>query len=781
MTGPDRFGVLLRRHRAEAGITIEELSAASRISVRAISDMERGRSRVPQRRTVEALVRALDLPETAAAALRDSARAGRRVGRPAPALAPPRSVADFTGRDGELRWLHDLVASGAGPPGQRREPVVAVVSGPPGLGKTALMLQAASRYADSFPDGVLFLDLRGLDADPPRPADLLLRLLTALGVEEDRVAGDEAARGAQCRALLRERRCLLLLDNAAGEAQVRPLLPGAGPAMTVITSRRSLAGLEAVERLTLPALPRGEAVALLRQIIGERRVAAEPDTVLFGLVRACGGLPLALRIAGNRLLSRPDWTIGYLLRRLADSGERLGELVAGDLQVAAPFMLSYRLLSPSAAGTFRRLSLVPGPDFGPDLAARLAGLGRRETEAALEELAELGLLQPATEGRYRFHDLIRLFARVRLAEEETAQARRRAEDEMVAWLLRAAVAAGRRFEPAYADEARPGSGPGDWPGGPGGPGDWSGDWSGDGPASAEEAGRWIEQEGLNWLGALRTAAAAGRHAEVMAVADAMHWFSDRWTHWEHWLEVYRTSAAAAEALGDRRGQAVHLNYVSWAYTACELRPDLAVAPATEALRLATAVGDLSQQGWSWGYLGTAARRRGDAAQAQAAARQSLPLFEAAADWDGHAQGLALLGASLAQAGRHRAAIDQYRRLDAQLADPDRAPSPVVGRVTAGNLHTNIGLSLLSLRRWAAAATSFQVALPMVQRSGVRQNEARCRYGLGSALARLGRVDEARAQLRRAVRIARQVGPAEVADQALGRLAELGSVAGRRVS
>ncbi len=764
MSEPNRFGLLLRQHRGAAALTIDELSAASRVSVRAISDMERGRSRMPQRRTVDALIRALGLADAAAAGLREASRAGRGAQRPVPAVAPPRTVADFTGRDGELRWFGDLVA--------RDQPgAVVVVSGPPGLGKTSLMLQAASRYAGSFPDGLLFLDLRGLDADPPSATDLLLRLLIALGLEEAQVHGDEQARGAQCRALLRERRCLLMLDNAADEAQIRPLLPAAGATMTIVTSRRSLAGLEAVERLTLPALTEGESVALLQRIIGPQRVAAEPPTVLFGLAEACGHLPLALRIAGNRLLSRPQWSIEYLLRRLAVQDERIGLLVAGDLQIAAPFMLSYRQLSAAAAGTFRRLSLVPGPDGGVDLAAQVAGLSVRETEAALEELADLGLLQPVTGGRYRFHDLIRLFARTRLAEEETPQACRQAENQMVTWLLETAAAAGRWFEPGggapYHDAASIGPasvGPAPV-----------------GPASAEEAGRWLAEESLNWLAALRSAFVAGRHLEVMATADALHWFSDRWRHWAPWLEVFQMSAASAEALGDRRGQAVHLNYVSWAYSTSALRHDLADPPARKALRLAREVGDLSEQGWSWVCIGSAARRRGAAAQAQEAAQQSLPPFEAAADWDGYSQGLSLLASSLAQAGRHRDAIAQYRQLEALLADPSRAPSPLLSDITAGHLHLNIGLSQLALRQWAAAAASFRTALPPVQRSGMRQSEARCRYGLGSALARLGRAEEARTQLRRAARIARQVGPADLVDEALARLTEIGLATERLVS
>jgi tetratricopeptide (TPR) repeat protein/transcriptional regulator with XRE-family HTH domain len=736
---------MLRRHRGDAGLTIEELAAVARVSVRAISDMERGRSHAPHQRTVDALVQALALPDAVAVELRQAARAGRRAPHRASAFAPPRAVVDFTGRDSQLRWLGGLVAQQPG--------AVAVVSGAPGLGKTALMLQVASRYAESFPDGVLFLDLRGLDAEPPRPADLLLRVLTALGMKENQVQGDEDARSAQYRAVLSGRRILLLLDNAADEAQVRPLLPGVGATVTIVTSRRGLAGLEAVERLALPTLTRSESVALLQRIIGGRRAAAEPDAALFGLADVCGNLPLALRIAGNRLLSRPDWTIGYLVRQLADQDERIGRLVVGDLQIAAPFMLSYRQLSSDAARTLRRLSLVPGPDSDLYLASQLTGLSVPETAAALEELTELGLLQPGIGGRYRLHDLIRLFARARLAEEAPEE-QRRAEDTMVTWLLDTAIAAGHWFDPTYAGRVSATVTPG-------------------APASAEEAGHWLEQESLNWLGALRLAFAAGRHAEVMAVGRAMHWFSERWRHWGSWLEVFQMSAASAESLGDRRGQAIHLNYLAWAYTTFALRHELADAPAREAMRLAREVGDLKEQGWSWLCIGSAARRHGDSARAQDAARHSLPLFEAAVEWDGYSQGLSLLAASLAQAGRHRDAIDQYRRLEALLSDPGRAPSPLVSDITAGHVRLNIGLSLLALGRWKPAADSLQMALPMVQRSGVRQSEARCQYGLGNALTRLGRVDEARAHLRRAVRIARQVGPAEVVDQSLARLAEIG--------
>ncbi|GIJ50553.1 hypothetical protein Val02_74390 [Virgisporangium aliadipatigenens] len=745
MTEANPLGILLRRHRGDAGLTIDELAAAARVSVRAISDLERGRSRVPQQRTVDALIRAMGLPGPAADAVRAAARAGRRPPPPVPGLAPPRVVADFTGRESELRRFAELV-------GDRDDGAVVVVSGPPGVGKTSLVVQAAARLAEHFPDGVFFLDLRGLDDVAPGAPELVSRLLIALGVDEARVPADPADRSALYRAVVAGRRVLLLLDNAADEAQVRPLLPGSGRSTTVVTSRRGLAGLEAVERLALPVLSRGEAVQLLRRIIGAR-ADTQPESGLHGLAEVCGHLPLALRIAGNRLLSRPDWSIGYLLRRLGDADRRLDLLSAGDLQVAAPFTQSYRRLSAAAARMFRRLALVPGADAGVELAASVAGVPLRAAEAALEELVESGLLQSAADGRYRFHDLLRLFARSRLQEEHPGE-RHAAENRMVTWLLDTTIAAGRRFDP---DRAAP-----DEP-----------------PSTMDDAAHWLEHESLNWLGALRSAFRAERHAEVMAVADAVHWYSERWRHWEHWLEVFRTSAASARIIGGAREQAVHLNYLAWAYTTCALRHDLAAEPASQALHLAREAGDLSEQGWSFVCIGAAARRRGAAEQAGQAAAEALPLFEAAADRDGYSQALALLAASLAEAGRHREAIAQYRRLEALLSEPDRAPSPLLRDVTAGHLHLNLGMSLFALRRLAPATERLRHALPLLQRSAMRQSEARCRYGLGSVLARQGQVEEARTELRRAVRIARQAGQAPLADLAMARLSELGLATGRR--
>jgi hypothetical protein len=244
-----------------------------------------------------------------------------------------------------------------------------------------------------------------------------------------------------CGGLLRERRTLIILDNAASESQVRELLPGRSPGLVVITSRRSLAGLENLRRLVLEPVWSADAADLLAAIAGPRATADE--AAIAEVSELCGNLPLALRIAGSRLLSRPGWTARYMASRLGDARRRLANLTAGDLAVSAAFRLSYDQLNDQGRRLFRRLSLVPGDDAGPALAAVLAECTPAEAEDGLEELADLGLLLPAAGGRYRFHDLVRLFATERLEDEELPAGRQAAADRMRRWLLDVALTAGR--------------------------------------------------------------------------------------------------------------------------------------------------------------------------------------------------------------------------------------------------------------------------------------------------------------------------------------------------
>ncbi|GAA1585693.1 XRE family transcriptional regulator [Actinomadura kijaniata] len=718
MGGPATFGALLRSHRHAAALTIEELSDASGVSVRAIGDMERGRSRAPQRRTVAALAGALGLSPEERRALEDAVRTGRRRRSRAPLNELPRGVRDFTGRTGELAALSRLAESAADP----GPTVTVVVSGGPGLGKTALALRAAERLADAFPDGRLFVDLRGMDESPLTPADALARLLRGLGVVDRHVPQDPHERAGHYRALMRDLRTLIILDNAADEAQVRPLLPADGPGMVVVTSRRTLAGLEGVHHLPLAELSPAEAVGLLQKIITAVRPAA--DAELDQIARLCGNLPLALRIVATRLLSRPSWTAAHMADRLADEERRLQALSAGDLHVATAFMLSYRQLSDEARLTFRRLALIPGPHFDAAPAAVLTCGDPRVSEDALDELVELGLLQSPYPTRYRLHDLVRLFARDRLLAEEAPQAHRAARDKLENWLLDTAVTAGRWFEPGY------GAPPAD-------PGRLV---ALDTPAEAQA---WLETESIHWLPALRAAAAAGRHRQVIDTAEAMHWFSDRWIHWGHWSEVFGLARSAARALGDTRVEATHLNYLSWAASTAEGRPRDGLAHALEALELARAARDRAQEAWALAYASYATRDLGDWEQVAAHARQAAEIFASIDDKEGYPQAVNVLGDALRNLGRPDEALHHHLTLLATLRAPGYGGSPGVREFSLGLTLRRVGEDYAALDRWDEAADHYAQAIPPLRDQGIVSGVPVVAQMLGDALRRLGRLDEAR--------------------------------------
>ncbi|MEV4160032.1 ATP-binding protein [Nonomuraea dietziae] len=729
----ESFGRLLRSLRHAARLTIEELSHTSGVSVRAIGDMERGTSRGPQRRTVEALAEALRLDDARRVALSEAAREGRpRQEGPAPgACELPRGVGDFTGRTRELRALRELAARA----GDEQAAVVAAVSGAAGIGKTALAVRAAGQLDDLFPDGRFYLDLRGMDPIPLDSGTALSRLLKALGVAERRIPADEEDRAGRYRALLRERRCLIILDNAAHEGQVRSLLPSAGPVMTLVTSRRPLAGLEGVHQLPLAHLAAEEAAALLGAIVGPERAAADPDGVA-QVASLCGNLPLALRIAGNRLQSRPGWTAGQLAARLGDEGRRVESLSAGDLSVAAAFALSYRQLSLPARQSFRRLALAAAPEFGAPMTAVLAELGRAEAEDALEELVDLGLLQSPYVDRYRFHDLVRLFARARLSEEEPVQAQRQARRRMDDWLLEVATIAGRWFEPDY--------------GAP--PQDWSSLVE---LNSSQQAQEWLQTEGEAWLAALRQAFRVGEHARVVEVAEAMHWFSDLWMHWGHWPEVFDLSSRAARAMGDRAQEAAHLNYLSWARTYCQARFDEAEATALRALELAREIGDVRQQGWSLIYATWSLWARDDQPSKESGlryTRQAAECFQQAGDTEGYAQAMSSMGNCLRRLGRVEESVRHNLALVERLRDPAFGGSPAIVNQAVGATLDLVGDGYSALGRWQEAADHYRQALREMSERPISRAVATTLTSLGKALVQLEQVEQAREAFREAMEL-----------------------------
>ncbi|MHC5903878.1 helix-turn-helix domain-containing protein [Streptomyces sp. S6] len=777
------FGQRLRSLRSAAGLSQEALAHAAGVSVRALADMERGRTRGPQRRTVQALAEALGLTEGAAAELEKAAAEGRPrpradLGPAAPtALALPRDIQDFTARGPALARLLDL-ARDAGPD----RPAVSVIAGQPGLGKTAFAVHAAHLLAPHFPDGRFALDLHGMDPEPTTPRDALARLLGAMGVADASIPASTDDRAGLWRSLAAERRILLLLDNAVDEAQVNPLIPGSGPSLALVTSRQTLAGLESVHRTDLALLRREEAVELLTRIIGPERVAAEAQSAR-DLADLCGHLPLAVRIAGQRLLSRPHERLGKLVARLAAEGRRLDGLQAGSLRIRAAFALSYRQLPPDSRKFLRRAALAAGADFSPETGALLSGLPYDDAVARAEELTDAGLLQSdATAERYRFHDLLRLYAAEQVDAEDGPTARDLALDRTERWMLRRATAAALYFDVEH--EEGPGAGAGGAAGAEGVAGDegasYPYDFGGTGttggapgaegasypydlrgtddtptsddaltpdldeaPADQEEARVWLEAERAQWLAALRRAHEHGRYRQVLDAARAMHWFSDRNQHWEQWVEVFRRSADSALRLGSRQEEAVHLNYLAWAYNLCVHDPKAALVAADSALTAARDCADGLQEGWALGYGAGALHRLGRMDEAFARLREAARCLAAQESPQARLAELTILnslGTLLRLTGRVEEALETHRRGEriCRAGVPGRTQE-VIALYHAVS-RQGIGNDLAALERWSEAEEPLRLALAAFESARMTAWAEPTRLDLGHVLAAMGHPD-----------------------------------------
>ncbi|RSM58973.1 XRE family transcriptional regulator [Amycolatopsis sp. WAC 01376] len=765
------FKAFLKTYRVRADLTQEELAEGSGVSVRAISDMERGVAKSPQRRTIEALATPLALTDEELTHLQKIAKQGR-VQPAATVLAAPAGIYDpplvgalppdlddLTGRERDLDALRALTDDLRGD--HRRSGHVAVLSGPPGTGKTSLAVRTAHDLADDFPDGQLFLKLRGMSSEPNDPADVLHLILRSLGVDAVQVPAELEHRASLCRSLLKDRATLIVLDDAANEAQVRPLLVGGQRCLTLVTSRQMLVGLERAGRLTLDVLEQHDAVALLASIVGPSRVTQERAAAI-ELVELCGRLPLALRIAGNRLASRPIWPLSRLTDQLRDRGRRLTTLTAGDLDVRSVFELSYRQLSPTAAAAFRRLSLVPAADFSDAAAMTLIEAPEEDVAVYLEELVDASLLQTSQDvGRYQFHDLLRVFATERLAQEEPPEAIEAAEGRLDRWLVRTATAAGRYFQPSGELTAPPVP-----------------TLSFDGPAGA---GRWLEVETKNWFAALKRVAARGDHRKVIDLAEAMHWYSEIGGAAATWHGVFDLALKSALAIGSKRDEAVQRNYLSWVLSTLIGRVDDAVRMAEQALDVALEVGDLREQGWAKIYLLTARLRGGDLPDSPDLFDDLVALFDAA----GYPLGLHLARSSRAThwsaSGRFTEAAAEFETCVHYFRRPCDGPRTLVDDTNYAYLLLRSAQNLAALGELDDALGQGDEALDLFRAHGATMGQARALQAGGRFLRRRGEHANARERLSEALALFERIGHPQSQVDTLCELASLSDEAGDPVS
>jgi transcriptional regulator with XRE-family HTH domain len=415
---PETFAGVLRGFRPGAGLTQEELAEAAGLSPRSVSDLERGVATVPQKETVRLLADALHLIGPERTRFEAVARGRPVAGGPDAAAAAamrslPRDVASFTGRQRELDQLAEAAVSAGAVVG------IHAIGGMAGVGKTAFAVHAAHRLAGRFPGGQIFLSLHGHTPGqrPADPADALASLLLTIGVPAGQIPPGLEARMALWRDRAAGRQLLLILDDAASSEQVRPLLPGAGGSLVLVTSRRHLTALDDAGSISLDTLLPGEAAGLLVRLAGRAGLDAGHLAVA-ELIRLCGFLPLAIGMVARQLRHHPAWTAAGRAAELAAAVDRLELLATENLSVTAAFNLSYADLTPGQQRLFRRLGLHPGPDVDRYAAAALGGVGLAAARRGLEDLYDQYLLTEPAQGRYRLHDLLREHARALAARDD---------------------------------------------------------------------------------------------------------------------------------------------------------------------------------------------------------------------------------------------------------------------------------------------------------------------------------------------------------------------------
>ncbi|NEB37935.1 BTAD domain-containing putative transcriptional regulator [Streptomyces sp. SID14515] len=614
-------------------------------------------------------------------------------------MLPP-ALGDFSGQQGELAEIEAVLRTGHA----ADEPAATVtVSGPGGVGKTALAVQAAHRLRSAYPDGQLFATLAGTRTQPVSPTAVLGRFLRALGVPATAVPDDPEERVGLYRGLLAERRILVVLDDAFDEKQLAPLLPASGTCGVIATGRVRLGGLGGAHRVELREMSEADSAALLRGST-DGRLASASGAEVSQLVGLCARLPLALRIAGSLLVSRPHWRPADLVSRLADEQHRLDALRYRDLEVRASFGLSYEGLRPGARRLFRLLGLLEAPDFPLWAAAAAVDADLREAQELLDELVDVHLLDvrlpdvdgtPSGQARYAFHDLIRAYARERAEAEESAAARDGSVVRVLGALLAFTDIADRdhmgqnmfqqdadRWRPARVEAGLPPSVP---------------------PMEL------LDAERTSLVAGVRQAAELGQDELCWELAVGAHALFETERYFDDWQECYETAMGLARAAGHLRGRARLL--ISMA-----------------------------------GLLYTR-RRYGPAEESNT---EAMGLFERIGDRRGHLEALSNAPFFLVPNGRLTEAITAGREAYERL---------VAGGQTAAALHaySQVGLAHLQAGRPERAAAVLTEIVAGARKQGIRTLIARDTYWLGQAQLALGRHREAEESFAELTECARGIG------------------------
>lgn len=680
--------------------------------------------------------------------LRDSPELAQPPAGPAPPPAPathapaqlPVESASFTGRVKELSALHRMLDERLG-----RSPLtMAAISGIGGIGKTALAVHWANQIAARFPDGQLFTDLRGYDEkdDPVSPATTLDRFLRALGVPAPQIPSDPGERAALYRSVLGGKRVLIVLDNARSLQQIRPLLPGNGRCCVLITGRDlmdDLLGDYAVLQIGLNAMAADEATALLAGIAGGNRIGVSPAATA-RLGELCDRLPLALRIAGARLAAKPHWSVRTLVARLEDQRRRLDELSPGEGGVRAGFRLSYRDLPPAARQLYRRLGMLTVPDFAAWVGAALLDTDPVEAENLIEQFVDAQLLEVAsTSGpaiRYRFQDLLRLFASERAQAEESDEERGAAlERAYSGWLTLADSARQRAYggnhsvvygpvrQLALPKELK--------------------------DELLDDPMGWFESERTALTDVIGQASRTDRSAYAWGLTVNSTTLFEAHNYLEDWHSCAVNALAAAERTGDRLGEATMLRSLG-TLAIYQRQYEEAKPWLLRALALFDACGEVHGRAVTLRNLALCARFSGDLDEAALGAQESLAGFRQADDTAGESHALGLLAQLELERGNVSAGI--------ALCTEAIAKSREAGSARGETQNTyRLAEALLRQGDPAGAEGACFKVLDLTREDGDRLGEAHALRGIGEARWRQGRPEAAQTVLREALEVAEEVG------------------------
>jgi DNA-binding SARP family transcriptional activator/Tfp pilus assembly protein PilF len=670
----------------------------------------------------------------------------------------PAPVRYFVGREAELARLSGLLdeETGSTPPAL----VISAIGGTAGVGKTALAVEWAHQVAGRFPDGQLYVNLRGYDTDQPiAAADALARFLRALGMPSQQIPPDTEERAAAFRSLLAGRRMLIVLDNAREADQVRPLLPGGSSCAVAVTSRDALAGLVARDgavRVDLDLLPSREAVGLLRQLIGERAVA-DPDAAA-RLATCCCRLPLALRVAAELAVARPAVPLARLVGDLADQQRRLDLLdAAGDSRTAvrAVFSWSYQHLDDTAARAFRLVSLHPGADFEVYAAAALAGSTVGQAGQLLDRLARAHLIQLAGPGRWGLHDLLRGYARELAAEHDGDQEMHRALTRLLDHYLHTAGTAMDALYPAESHR-RPAIPPSATPAPP--------------VSDAVTARAWLDAERASLVTVTAHAAGNGWPGHATRLADTLYHYVYTGGHDPEAVTIHTCARRAARQTGDRTGEARALNslgVIDWR----QGRYRQAAEHLEQALVLFGKAGDRMGEARALSNLGLVDERQGRYRQAADHFGQALVLFRETGDRIGEARALNNLGLVDERQGRYGQAADHFGQALVLFGEAG-------DRMGEASALRNLGDVELRQDRYPQAAGHLEQALVLFRETGFRIGEAHALGALGDLDRGQGRYPQAVSHLRQALALCHEIGDRAGETEALNGLGETLLAAGR---